>query len=366
MPPAANGAVRRRGFGGSNFATLQQQPPAHQPKPWFLGAPVTKVICILWGVGSLWVINGNGKTQNSYGDHAANSLLWEALWSGPTSWVFQSTTEMLVGLSFLAHFLRRAEQELSSRRLVAWLILLEVVYVFVRLMAVATLDDDAAGTFVASASVKGPYLVAGGVLHWYKTCVPRLHPRFLSSATLGVSFSEKTLPYLWAFYVLLMNGAASLSVGAIGVAASALYFFLLSESTKNNNNNNTRIPFVDVPDVLVNVLPWEALGGFFMTDQSPKIYAPFLPRAAMNNPLRGGDVRQRRQRGAGRQPPVAQRVRPVVPEAHAPVAVAVLEPPVEAIAQLTSMGFEEDSVKEALRVSDNNVEQAANVLLMGS
>ena len=49
-----------------------------------------------------------------------------------------------------------------------------------------------------------------------------------------------------------------------------------------------------------------------------------------------------------------------------PVAVTVPAPPPEAIAQLTSMGFEEQRVKEALQVSDNNVERAANILLTGS
>ena len=40
--------------------------------------------------------------------------------------------------------------------------------------------------------------------------------------------------------------------------------------------------------------------------------------------------------------------------------------PPDVIAQLTSMGFEEQRVKEALQASDNNIERAANLLLMGS
>jgi hypothetical protein len=157
-----------------------------------------------------------------------------------------------------------------------------------------------------------------------------------------------------------MRGTASFLVGAIGILASAIYFFLVFVSTtKNANENNIYIPFLDVPDALVNLLPWESVGGLFFLDASPKVYAPYITRAAMNP---RGDGRPRRQRGErGRAAP--QRARPVA-EAP-PVAVAVPVPPPEAIAQLTSMGFEEQRVKEALRVSDNNVERAANLLLTG-
>eukprot|EP00531_Pseudo-nitzschia_arenysensis_P015486 CAMPEP_0116143850 /NCGR_PEP_ID=MMETSP0329-20121206/15669_1 /TAXON_ID=697910 /ORGANISM="Pseudo-nitzschia arenysensis, Strain B593" /LENGTH=353 /DNA_ID=CAMNT_0003639195 /DNA_START=35 /DNA_END=1096 /DNA_ORIENTATION=- len=353
MPPAPNGAVRRRA--GSNFATLQQQQPNFQSKPWFLGAPITKVLCILWAAGSLWMIRSDNTDSETFSNHRNydyNTNLWgSAVWSGPSCWVFESTSELIFGLSFLGHFLRRLEQELSSRRLVAWLLMLEVVSLFFRLLAVATLDDEVAGAFVSSGFVKGPYLVVGGVLYWYKACVPRLYPRFLSSATLGISCSEKTLPYAWALYILCMRGTASIVVGAIGVLASAIYFFLLFVSTKNPNGN-ANIPFVDIPDAIVNLLPWESLGGLFFVDASPKVYAPFITRAAMNP--RG----QRRQRGGGRRAPA--------PVAEPPIAVAMAVPSPEAVAQLTSMGFEEERVKEALRASDNNVERAANLLLAAS
>mmetsp|Transcript_21097 Transcript_21097/g.52323 ORF Transcript_21097/g.52323 Transcript_21097/m.52323 type:complete len:351 (+) Transcript_21097:210-1262(+) len=350
MPPAPNGAVRRRGAANNNFATLQQQQSNFQSKPYFMGAPITKILCILWAAGSLWVIRSDNTDSEVFENHRNydyNRNLWgAALWSGPSSWVFESTTELVVGLSFLAHFLRRLEQELSSRRLVAWFIMLEAVYLFVRLLAVATLDEESVGAFVGG-SVKGPYLFVGGVLYWYKAFVPRLYPRFLSNATLGISCSEKTLPYAWALYVLCMGGTASILVGVIGVLASAIYFFLLFTT-----NGNSNIPLVDIPDALVNLLPWESLGGLFLVDASPKVYAPFITRAAMNP--RG----QRRQRGAGRRAPA-----PVVEQP--PIAVAVAVPSPEAVAQLTSMGFEEDRVKEALRASDNNVERAANLLLAG-
>lgn len=357
---AANGAARRRlNNNRHNFATLQQQPPNFQGKPWFLGAPITKVLCICWALGSLWVFNDDGPENYTISYDHSRSLWTAAMWSSPTDWVFQSTMEFFIGLSFLAHSLRRLEQELSSRRFVAWLLVTETIYVLVRFVAVATLDEEIAGAFVASNSARGPYVFVGGVLYWYKACVPRLYPRFLSSTTLGLSCSEKTFPYLWALYVLSMRGTASLLVGGIGVFASAIYFFLLSVSTKNTVGNNVNLPFLDIPDAVVNLLPWESLGGLFLLDSNPKVYAPFLTRAAMNP---RGDVRPRRQPGQGGAP-VAQRARPMVPPDETPIAVAVPVPPPEAVAQLVAMGFEEARVIEALQASENNVERAANILL---
>lgn len=339
MPPANNGSLRR----------------ANHPS-WFSGAPIAKLLCILWAAGSVWVIHSDNLDENDYNRINYDTTLWgSAVFNGPSSWVFQSTTEVLIGLSFLAHYLRRLEQQLSSRRLVVWLIFLQVVYVFVRLVAVATLDDELASAFVGSVSVKGPYLVVGGMSYWYKIYVPRLYPRFLSSTTLGIYCSEKTFPYLWALYVLYMRGTASLLVGLVGVLASAFYFFLLFVSINNNSN----IPLLDVPDALVKLLPWESMGGLFFLDPSPTIYAPLVTMRAAIDARNGGggDGRPRRNRGAA-----AQRRVPV----EVPVARAVRVPSPEAIAQLTSMGFEENSVKEALQASDHNIERAANILLMGS
>ena len=359
MPPATNGAVRRR----PNATMLQQQSSNLQSKPWFLGAPMSKILCIIWAAGSLWIIRSNNVDPDDYASsdyrkygHYDTSI-GAAIWNGPSSWFFESTSELIVGLSFLAHFLRRMEQELSTRRLIAWLLILQVACIFSRLVAVATLDEDTVSAFMAPASAKGPYLVVGGVLYWYKACVPRLYPRFLSSTMFGISLSEKSFPYGWALYILFMRGIASIIVGAIGGFACAIYLFLLNAVTKNTGST-INIPFLDIPDAVVNLLPWESLGSLFLLDANPKVYAPFISRATM---IPTGDGRARRPRR--RVASTSQRVQPV---AETPVAVAVPVPSPEAIAQLTSMGFEEQRVKEALQVSDNNVERAANILLTGS
>jgi len=351
MPPAAanNGVVARQ----RRAANLQQLQQQQQSKPWLLGAPITKIICIVWVAGSLWVIRngGDNNDNNNYRNKNNNSHLWvSALWNGPSNWFFVSSTEVIVGLSFLAHYLRRLEQELSSRRFIAWFFLIEIVYIFTRLIAVLTFDEDVSIAFVGNV-VKGPYLLVGAVLYWYKTFVPRLYPRFLSSTVLDISCSEKTFPYMWAIYILSMRGLSSILVGLIGLVASGIFFFLLQLS---KNNNSSTIPFIDVPDAIVNILPWESLGSLFFLDPSPKVYAPYITRAVNIRAGGGGTGDGRPRRNRGQQ------------GAGAGVAMAVAPPPPEAITQLTSMGFEEQRVKEALQVSDNNVERAANLLLMGS
>mmetsp|Transcript_14879 Transcript_14879/g.16715 ORF Transcript_14879/g.16715 Transcript_14879/m.16715 type:complete len:373 (+) Transcript_14879:81-1199(+) len=371
LPAAANNGAAARQRRASNLQQLQlqQQQQKQQSKSWLLGAPITKIICIIWVAGSLWVIrNGgdNNDNNNNYRNKLNITHLWvSALWNGPSNWFFVSSTEVIVGLSFLAHYLRRLEQELSSRRFIAWVFLLEIVYIFTRLIAVLTFDEDVSIAFVGNDVVKGPYLFVGAVLYWYKTFVPRLYPRFLSSTVLDISCSEKTFPYLWGFYILSMRGLSSILVGIIGIVASGIFFFLLHLSKKNNNSSI--IPFIDVPDAIVNILPWESLGSFFFLDPSPKVYAPYITRVVNVRAGGGGtgtgDGRPRRNRvqqgagvgaGAGVGVGGAMAVSPPPP------------PPPEAITQLTSMGFEEQRVKEALQVSDNNVERAANLLLMGS
>ena len=377
MPPAAAvnngaGARQRRAVNLQQLQQQSQQQPQQSSKPWFSGAPITKIICILWVAGSLWVIRNNGDDDNTYSNrnnnnnNDSNGLWVSALWNGPSNWFFSSSTELIVGLSFLVHYLRRLEQELSSRRFIAWLFTLEIVYIFIRLVAVLTFDEDVTRTFVGggTTAAKGPYLFVGAVLYWYKTYVPRLYPRFLSSSTLDISCSEKTFPYLCAIYILFMRGTASLLAGSIGMVASGIFFFLLSLST-NNNNSSSNIPFIDVPDMIVNMLPWESMGSLFFLDPNPKVFAPYFTRGAIN--IRpGGGGGPRRNRGQEQQGAATRRVPMAGPAQPSAAAAMPPPPPPEAIAQLISMGFDEQRVKEALQVSDNNVETAANLLLMGS
>lgn len=78
----------------------------------------------------------------------------------------------------------------------------------------------------------------------------------------------------------------------------------------------------------------------------------------MSRSVQRGAERGNRPRGAPNGGRNAAAAPPVAPRPPPP-------PPEEAIAQLTSMGFDRESVIRALQQTDNNVEAAANRLLMG-
>ena len=141
-------------------------------------------------------------------------------------------------------------------------------------------------------------------------------------------------------------------VGVIGMTASAIFFSMLPPS------------LMDIPDVFVKILPWNSLGSLLMLETSSKIYAPLLVVQNSGFGGLGGAGAGRRQAGGPRGVGGNRRAAPVA--AAAPAAAAqpqVPNPSPEAIATLTGMGFDENSVREALQVTNNNVERAADMLL---
>ena len=155
--------------------------------------------------------------------------------------------------------------------------------------------------------------------------------------------------------------------------ASALYFspWIMSSSSSSNNGNRTWIDQLLLPNFLVHrTLPWEHLGGLFFLDPAPELYVPLMravpnanaaaAAAAVAAMMGRGGVGAGLGRpggggGFGRGPlrvPMAA-VAPPPP------------PPQEAIDQLTAMGFSEERVRQALQASGNNIERAADRLLMG-
>ena len=362
-------------------------PAEYQHQPWFVGSPISKLLCFTWVLGSLWIIrSGNG--GNSGDDSIRRQLFSEdgnttsrgiglyvrlLLWDSMNRWFFHTTSEVVVGLSFMAHYLRRLERELSSQRLVVWLFVVETFYTVTQIVCLITLDYEATSTYVWESTVRGPYVFVGGILYWYWMFIPRLHPRFLSIPMLGLSFSEKSFGFLWALYILSMKGSESLLVGVMGIVASALFFFLLLLPSSSTSSSPSTLLSMDVPNFIVNMMPWDSLGSMLLLDSSPKVYAPLLlvnnAAAAGGNAVPAMFRQQVQQRhggvGVAGRPPSR---RPVVqPQAAAPVVVptAPPAPSPEAIAQLTAMGFDEQRVKEALQVTGNNVERAADILLTG-
>ena len=174
----------------------------------------------------------------------------------------------------------------------------------------------------------GPYPQLGAVLALFHKYTPRLHPKFFG--ILGYDLSEKSLTYGLCAQVVMSGGFSTLIPSMVGFV-SGLLCVSLSENLLPN--------FVHAC--------CNSIGSSF-ADEAPAI---MMARSVQRG---GAGNRQRRtaQRpnAAAAAPPAIRRPPP---------------PPEEAIAQLCSMGFERAAVIRALQQSDNNVEAAANRLLMG-
>lgn len=167
-----------------------------------------------------------------------------------------------------------------------------------------------------------------------------MHPKFFG--VLGYDFSEKSLVYGLCAQVIFSGGLSSFLPTFVG--------FLSGMMCVNWSQH-------ELPEFVYNAA--EVFGKPFV-DDAPAI---MMSRSVQRERGAGrGNNRQRQVNGGRRDgggaaaaaaaaPPVVQPPRPPVP------------PPEEAIAQLTSMGFEREAVVRALQQTDNNLEAAANRLL---
>ena len=231
---------------------------------------------------------------------------WWRLLTGHVT--FGTTGELVMGTITLAHFARRFERELGSRKFCMWLLesyILSVVLIWTVATTVMRVPLQYAG----------PYSTLGALLYLYYRYTPRLHPRFFGM--FGFSVSEKVIPYAFCIQVILFRGKHTIVPALCGFLAgwwSILYT-------------------ADVPDVVAT----SAQKCFSMvTEAPPPLVAPATAR---------------------RQ----QYRRPAAPAAPRPT------PPSQAnIDQLCAMGFDRDTVVRALQQSNNNVERALDRLLTGA
>jgi hypothetical protein len=315
----------------SVLIAISTMPPTHTASPaanqaWFLGAPWTKLLCFVWLIFQFL-------------HHQQPKLMPQSL----DYFKFDSTGDFIVGLVFLGTQLRRLERELGSRQFGEWLVWLMIMsgllkWTFQILLATPDAPQKLSTLLIAAS------------LYWYTFYTPRLYPNFISLG--GIRLSEKALTQLWALY-LLAHTSPKHNFGIIcsGGIASALYFALGYQ-------------FDIVPDSLVNILPWQGIANLLLLDPSPKVYAPLLMQQQQQEQRAGAQQRRPQvlaRRGgviATEEVVAGASTRNVPPQPAAPT-------PQEAIDQLTAMGFEEESVRQALQQANNNVERAADRLLMG-
>eukprot|EP00602_Paraphysomonas_sp_CaronLab_P003754 CAMPEP_0185034908 /NCGR_PEP_ID=MMETSP1103-20130426/25333_1 /TAXON_ID=36769 /ORGANISM="Paraphysomonas bandaiensis, Strain Caron Lab Isolate" /LENGTH=234 /DNA_ID=CAMNT_0027571753 /DNA_START=224 /DNA_END=928 /DNA_ORIENTATION=- len=212
--------------------------------------------------------------------------------------------------------------------------------------AIATLSQLAVVTTASSMGISismapGPYFFIYSLLALYHRHVPKLHPS-RHSLLGGFRFSEKTWTYLFALQLLLGDGIGSVCAGGSGLAAGYLY--------------------------LSNIL---CLQSFRMPRFIERLCSPvsyllgnnYRPNTAVPNPLGGT--------GVGRAPRV-----PAVPEfqrqqqddgySHMLPPQVTAPPSEEDIQSIVNLGFERQQAINALRLTGNNVEAAANNLFSGT
>ena len=161
-----------------------------------------------------------------------------------------------MGTLVLAHFSRRFERELGSRKFCMWL--LESYLIAISLVWTI------AAPFLHSLQYSGPYPAIGALLYLYYKYTPRLHPRFFG--IFGFHVSEKVIPYAFAVQIVLYRGIHSVIPVACGVVGGWLSI----------------VYTMDVPDGVANFL---AKCARHVVEEPPPLVAPALARRQ--------DVRQR-------------------------------------------------------------------------
>jgi hypothetical protein len=240
---------------------------------------------------------------------------------------FGSMGEVVLGNLIVAHFSRRFERELGSRKYVCWLIAVYLVAIpliwTVAMIIITGEEEDDRLTYA------GPYPTLGALLYLFYRYTPRLHPRFFG--VLGFHVSEKVIPYAFALQMVAYQGMSTL-----------------------------------IPTVCGCVAGWLAISYYPHMDVIPNGVADFFSSCASRLLVEGppGMLAPRQQQhhhAPLQQQPRAAPVRQQPPPPPPP------QPPSQvAIEQLTSMGFDRDTVVRALEQSNNSVERALDRLLTGT
>jgi len=235
---------------------------------------------------------------------------WWRLVSGHAT--FATTGELVMGTITLAHFSRRFERELGSRKFCVWLLESYILSIpLIWIVATIVLHEPLL--------YAGPYPILGSLLYLYYKYTPRLHPRFFGM--FGFFVSEKVIPYAFCLQVIVFRGKHTLIPAFCGVLSGWLSILYTA----------------NVPNVVADFVA-RCFG--MVVEAPPPLLAPALAAARQQ---------YRRQ------------------QQQVPTPRAAPPPPSQAnIDQLTAMGFDRDTVVRALQQSNNNVERALDRLLTGA
>ncbi|GAX11541.1 hypothetical protein FisN_22Lh232 [Fistulifera solaris] len=228
-------------------------------------------------------------------------------------WIFRpGSGESFLGTALFLYWSRGLERQTGSRKFVTVLLSVQLL--------VITMEHFMQILAMGKYPYMGPYPLLGAYFVWFHMYLPRIHPRFVQ--ILGFTFSEKAIGYLWFAWIAGSEGRNSIVAAVLGMFAWMIYRHFLENR-------------IDFPDAVATfVSPYSSR---FL--EAPPPVVPMVGMAA----LRTGGPRPQ-----------------MVPQRPPP------EPPEAAVEQLVGMGFPRAQVIQALQVSNNSIERAADRLLSGS
>ncbi|XP_044469021.1 rhomboid-like protein 20 [Mangifera indica] len=280
----------------------------------FSNAPVTRTFVIASAIFTVFFgIQGRfNKLGLSYEDIFKNFRLWKLIVSG---FAFSSAPELMFGL-YLLYYFRVFERQIGSNKYSVFILFSIMVSLLFEVLALALLKDPATNLLTS-----GPYglIFASFVPFFFDIPVStRFH-------VFGVRFSDKSFIYLAGLQLLLSSWKRSLLPGLCGILAGSLYRlnFLCIRKAK----------FPEFVASFFSRLSWPSVGS--------------SPAAPSRNVV--GSVPSY----TGHQ----------VERSYPSPAPSIIEPPEDSIAILVSMGFDQNSARQALVQARNDINAATNILL---
>lgn len=281
----------------------------------FNNAPVTRAVIICSALFTVFFgIKGRShKLALSYQDLFQKPQLWKLIVS---MFAFTSTPELLFGL-YLLYYFRVFERQIGSNKYSVFILFSAAVPFLLESIILALLKDPSASI------TSGPYgLIFASFVPFFLD-IP-VSTRF---RVFGSHFSDKSFIYLAGLQLLLSSWKRSIIPGICGIIAGSLYrmniFYI----------RRAKLPvFVGA---LFSRLSWPSSGSSSSASTTAR-------NVLGNAPSYAG--------------------RPVERNYPTPL-VGSVEPSEDSIAMLVSMGFDQDSARQALVQARNDINVATNILL---
>ncbi|CAA0812840.1 Ubiquitin-associated (UBA) protein [Striga hermonthica] len=274
----------------------------------FNNAPVTRVVVtasILFTV--VFGIQGRSRSFNwSYQDIFKKFQIWKLIVS---VFGFSSTPELIFGV-YLLYYFRVFERQIGSNKHTVFILFSVIMSLLLEVVAQWLLKDPS-----PSILTSGPYgLIFSSFVPFYFDIPVSTRFRVFS-----LNFSDKTFIYLAGLQLFLSSWKRSMLPGLCGILAGSLY--------RLNVFNIRRLKF-------------------------PEFIASFFSRLSLPS-IGNTSPTTRSSPNTGRQI-----------EANYPAPpLSSTEPPEALIATLVSMGFDQNSARQALIRARNDVNTATNILL---